>query len=111
MANIRSRTALAALVLVSLVFGSLSAQEKKPADATQPADDAQQQAESRKALGLEKIPYKIVYETWQENNWELFMVSADGSNPVNLTRTPEANELYPHVSPDAAKVSFSCDVF
>ena len=37
------------------------------------------------------------------------MVDADGSNPVNLTRTPDLNELYPHVSPDGAKICFVAD--
>ncbi len=110
MAKGRSHASLVALVLVSCACGILWSQEKKPL-AVPPADDVQQQAESRKAMGLERVPYKIVYETWQESNWELFLTHADGSNPVNLTRTPEANELYPHVSPDATKVCFSCDVF
>jgi len=55
---------------------------------------------------LKKIPYRIVYESYRENNWELLMVNADGSNPVNLTKTPDVNELYPHVSPDGRKISF-----
>jgi Tol biopolymer transport system component len=55
---------------------------------------------------LKDIPYRLVCETYRENNWELFMVNADGSNPVNLTKTPEINELYPHVSPDGTKISF-----
>jgi len=58
---------------------------------------------------LKQVPHKIVYETWHENNWELFMVAADGSQPVNLTRTPQAHELYPHVSPDGTKICFVCD--
>lgn len=58
---------------------------------------------------LKSVAHKIVYETWQEDNWELFMVGADGSHPVNLTRTPKINELYPHVSPQGTKVCFSVD--
>ena len=58
---------------------------------------------------LKAVPHKIVYETWQETNWELFMVDADGSHPVNLTKTANVNELYPHVSPDGTKVLFSVD--
>ena len=49
---------------------------------------------------LKSVPHKIVYETWRENNWELFVAAADGSQAVNLTKTPPANELYPRVSPD-----------
>jgi len=66
---------------------------------------------SRAAAGelseeLKKTAFKIVYETYRENNWELFMVAADGSDPVNLTRTADTNEIYPHVSPDGTKLSF-----
>jgi len=58
---------------------------------------------------LRSVPYKIVYETYRNDNWELFMISADGSDRVNLTRTPDVHELYPHVSPDGTKVSFVVD--
>ena len=58
---------------------------------------------------LKAVPYKVVFETWRDGNWELFMTDADGSNPVNLTKTPNVHELYPHVSPDGTKVVFSVD--
>jgi Tol biopolymer transport system component len=58
---------------------------------------------------LKALPYKIVYESWQNDNWEIMMVNADGSQSVNLTKTPKVNELYPHVSPDGKKVVFSVD--
>ena len=70
---------------------------------------------SRPGLGeellqeLKKSPYKIVFETYRDNNWELYKIDADGSHPVNLTRTPTVNELYPHVSPDGRKVCFVVD--
>jgi len=66
-----------------------------------------QEAASRAEFA--KIPHRIVYETWHESNWELFTVGTDGSPPVNLTRTPDAHELYPHVSPDGARVCFVVD--
>ena len=44
---------------------------------------------------LKQVPFKIVYESYQDDNWELMMVNADGSQPVNLTRTPKVDELYP----------------
>ena len=28
---------------------------------------------------------KIAYETYVDNNWEIFVMNADGSNPVNIT--------------------------
>jgi len=58
---------------------------------------------------LRDVPHKIVYESWQKNNWELLMVSADGSESVNLTRTSDQHELYPHVSPDGTKICFVSD--
>lgn len=58
------------------------------------------------AAELKKAGYQIVYETFRDGNWELFMTGLDGSPPVNLTRTPNVNELYPKVSPDATKIAF-----
>ena len=62
----------------------------------------------RSELKLDQVPFKIVYETYRETNgkenWELCLINADGSNPVNLTNTPNANEMYPHASPDGTKV-------
>lgn len=60
-----------------------------------------------KSLGEE--PSKIVYESWLDNNWELLISNADGSGQVNLTKTPQINELYPHASPDGTKICFVCD--
>ncbi|MBM3239408.1 hypothetical protein FJZ31_24210 [Candidatus Poribacteria bacterium] len=65
--------------------------------------------EAKLRTELKEIDYKIVYETHRENNWELYLVNADGSEPINLTRTPDVNELYPHVSPDGEKVCFVSD--
>jgi Tol biopolymer transport system component len=59
---------------------------------------------------LKACKYKIIYETYRENNWEIFRVDADGANPVNLTGTPDINEMYPHASPDGTKICFVADV-
>lgn len=58
---------------------------------------------------LKSVPYRIVYESYQADNWDLFSMRADGSDRVNLTRTPDVNELYPHVSPDGSKICFEVD--
>jgi Tol biopolymer transport system component len=64
-------------------------------------------------INLKDIPYKIVHETYRQTdgkqNWELFVMNADGSNHVNLTQTPDLDEMYPHVSPDGTKVCFVVD--
>ncbi len=61
------------------------------------------------ASALKAVPFRIVYETWQNDNWELLVAQADGSESVNLTNTPDANELYPHASPDGTRICFVCD--
>jgi Tol biopolymer transport system component len=64
-------------------------------------------------LNLEEIPFKIVHETYHKTgrkyNWELHIINANGSGAVNLTRTPDIDEMYPHVSPDGTKISFVVD--
>ncbi len=58
---------------------------------------------------LKAIPFQIAYECYINANWEIFVVNADGSNPVNLTGTPRVHEHYPQVSPDRSKMCFSVD--
>ena len=58
---------------------------------------------------LKTQPFKIAYETYVNDNWEIFVMNADGSEPVNLTSTPQAHEHYPQVSPDGTKICFSVD--
>ena len=64
-------------------------------------------------INLSDIPYKIVYETFRETdgreNWELYIMNADGSNQINLTNTPDLDEMYPHASPDGSKICFVVD--
>lgn len=64
-------------------------------------------------LDLAAIPFKIVYETLRETdgkeNWELYLVKADGSAPTNLTKTADMDEMYPHASPDGSKICFVAD--
>jgi len=64
-------------------------------------------------LDLKSIPFRIIYETLRktdgEENWELFIMNADGSNATNLTQTKDTDEMYPHASPDGTKVCFVAD--
>src|SRR5438309_8724020 len=65
---------------------------------------------SRELLAeLKNYPHKIVYETNRDGNWELYLCNADGSDSVNLTRTPDVDELYPKPSPDGSKICFVAD--
>ena len=58
---------------------------------------------------LKKVPYRILFETHRDGNWEIYQTNADGSNPVNLTQTPGINELCPHVSADGRRICFVVD--
>jgi Tol biopolymer transport system component len=58
---------------------------------------------------LKATPFKIAYETYVNDNWEIFVMNADGSDPVNLTQTPKQHEHYPQVSADGARILFSVD--
>jgi TolB protein len=58
---------------------------------------------------LKGYRHKIVCESNRDGNWELYLMNADGSNPVNLTKTPDVDELYPKVSPDGTKICFCAD--
>jgi Tol biopolymer transport system component len=59
---------------------------------------------------LAKSPDKIVCEGYVADNWEIFMMNADGSDFRNLTNTPGVHELYPQVSPDGKRIAFVSDV-
>jgi len=58
---------------------------------------------------LQALPYKIAYECYVNGNWEIFVMNADGSDPVNLTQTPAVHEHYPQISPDATKICYAVD--
>jgi Tol biopolymer transport system component len=58
---------------------------------------------------LKSSTFKIANEGYVDNNWEIFVMNADGSNPMNLTHTPDVDEHYPQVSPDGSKLCFSVD--
>jgi len=58
---------------------------------------------------LEGTHFKIAYECYVNDNWEIFVMNADGTEPVNLTNTPHEHEHYPQVSPDGMKICFSVD--
>ncbi len=64
-------------------------------------------------IDLSNIPFKFVYESYRntegKENWEIIMNDVNDSNQVNLTRTPDLDEMYPHVSPDGTKICFVID--
>ena len=91
-----ARAGIAALGVLLYAAGAMAAEP-----AAGPSEDLLRE--------LKNVPFAIVFETFRDGNWELYQVNADGSQPRNLTRTPLVNEMYPHVSPDGRRVSFTVD--
>jgi Tol biopolymer transport system component len=58
---------------------------------------------------LKGAGFKMAYECYVNDNWEIFSMNADGSGAVNLTQTPNEHEHYPQISPDGAKICFAVD--
>src|SRR5436853_6638646 len=58
---------------------------------------------------LKTYKHKLIYESNRDGNWELYVMNADGSNPVNITRTPEVDEVFARVSPDGTHICFVAD--
>jgi hypothetical protein len=58
---------------------------------------------------LKALPFKIAWECYVDNNWEIFVAGADGLAATNLTQTPAVHEHYPQVSPDGTKICFTVD--
>src|SRR5436190_17941396 len=58
---------------------------------------------------LKTTGFKLAYESYVNDNWEIFCMNADGSGVVNLTQTPTEQEHYPQVSPDGTKIYFTVD--
>ncbi|HVE58345.1 MAG TPA: hypothetical protein VNB22_16050 [Pyrinomonadaceae bacterium] len=49
---------------------------------------------------------KIAFETLRDGNFEIYVMNADGSNPVNLTNSA-ADDIDPAFSPDGSKIAFA----
>jgi hypothetical protein len=99
--------------VLTLVLGLLVVNEAVYGKRLQDVGEMWQIPSPKSELNLEEVPFKIVYETFHntngKENWELCLINADGSDPVNLTNTSDVDEMYPHASPDGTKVCFVAD--
>ena len=59
---------------------------------------------------LKGYRHKVVNESNRSGNWELYLANADGSDPVNLTKTPDVQEVYAKASPDGTRIAYCGDV-
>ena len=76
-------------------------------DAFARADDPPAEQSKDLLAELKTYRHKIVYETNRDGNWELYLCNADGSNPVNITKSKDVDESYPKPSPDGTKISYN----
>lgn len=99
-----------ASVLFAVMMTMLGLSEAVAGPRTQGRQRRRMVPSARSEMSLREIPFKIIYETRRrtdgKENWELYLMNADGSNPVNLTNTPGVDEMYAHVSGDGTKVCF-----
>jgi len=97
----------------TLALSLLVVNEAVYSTGTQDDPKLQQTPSPKSEINLKEIPFKIVYETYRKTNgkesWELYLINADGSNPVNLTNTYDVDEMYPHSSGDGTKICFVAD--
>ena len=91
---------LLALWALATCWPVAAAETKKSEPAAAPAPLAER---------LKALPFKIAWECYVDGNWEIFVMNADGSQPVNITHTPKVHEHYPQVSPDGTKICFTVD--
>ena len=77
---------------------------------TRAGDEPSQSSTNALLNELRAYPHKIIHESFRDGNWEFYVCNADGSHPVNLTHTPDIDELYPKVSPDGSMICFQADV-
>ncbi len=102
-----------ALLVVSTLFLLSSGERLIPPDLPDNPLNTRLTPWPEGTLDLSEIPFKIVHETYRQTdgrlNWEIYVMNADGSDPVNLTNTPDTDEMYPHVSPDGTKICFVVD--
>lgn len=51
----------------------------------------------------------VLFESYDDHNWEICRVDPDGTHRINITMTPDVHELYPQASPDGSKIAFLVD--
>jgi Tol biopolymer transport system component len=102
-----------ALLVLSTVLSLSSGERLIPPDLPDNPHNTRWTPWPEGTLDLSQIPYKIVHETYRQTegkaNWELVIMNADGSDPLNLTNTPDTDEMYAHVSADGKQICFVID--
>jgi len=93
----RSAGQIALLAVLATLCGHATAQE--------PGKEPDPRA-TKLLAELRESTFRIVYESYRANNWELMAINADGSAPADLTKTAGVDEMFPRASPDGSRVCF-----
>jgi len=95
----RSTGIFLALIIAAFAFRAQPAR----AQFTPAGDDA-----SRATLRneLHGYPYKTLFESYDHDNWDLFIMNADGTQRRNVMNTPDLHEMYAQASPDGSKICY-----
>jgi hypothetical protein len=104
------KTALTLIIVGSLIGMTMAADKshglsKKESDQKH-AGQIEESVESPLKRKMHAYRHKILYQSCPKDNDEIFIMNADGSGQVNLTKTPEIDEFYPHASPDGRQLTF-----
>lgn len=54
-------------------------------------------------------PYRILFDSYFDENWDIWSVRPDGADRRNITNTPDIHESYPMPSPDGKRIAFVVD--
>ncbi|MCE5230387.1 hypothetical protein LLG95_12450 [bacterium] len=100
------RKSVLACLIMAIAAAAFAASPWNPKP---PIDTFDQSAVEALRAKLKNYPYKIVYQTCRGANFELFIMNADGSDPKNLTNTPDRNEYYPQCSFDGKMIAYEAD--
>ncbi len=75
--------------------------------ALDPSTSPPQSEDLRKELAA--YPHRIVFESFRDGSWDLWIMDADGTDRAKLTDTDDVDEMYPKASPDGSTICFVAD--
>ncbi|MCP4190381.1 MAG: hypothetical protein GY768_07115 [Planctomycetaceae bacterium] len=61
------------------------------------------------SANLSALRDKLLFESYTNENWDIWQIHPDGTGRTNITQTNDIHELYPQASPDGTKICFLVD--
>lgn len=108
--NLKFKAAIVLIIIGSFTGLTMAVDNSDPLSKKEPGKGNTGQKEGTVENTLKRrmqaCRHKILYQSCPKDNNEIFIMNADGSGQLNLTKTPEINEFYPHASPDGKRLTF-----